>query len=93
VLSRMLLPLTKPVWPGLIIFKRKTWSLLASVLARILYKLPSKVIGRQFPSLAWSPNLGIRVMSPLLISYEVSPLLSIAENAWSRVGEISLMNS
>jgi hypothetical protein len=31
--------------------------------------------------LAWSPNLGIRVMSPLLISFDVSSFLSIAENA------------
>ncbi len=81
VLSSMLLPSTKPVWPGLIIFRRKTWSLLANILARILYRLPSNVIGRQFLSLAWSSDLGIRVMSPLFISFEVSPFLSIAENA------------
>ncbi len=89
----MLLPSTKPVWPGFITFGRKAWSLLANVLARILYRLPSNVIGRQFPSLAWSPDLGIKVMSPLLINSEVSPFLSIAKNAWSKVGEISLMNS
>ncbi len=32
-------------------------------------------------------------MNPLLISSDVSPFLSIVENAWSKVGEISFMNS
>jgi hypothetical protein len=35
--------------------------------------------------------LGIRMMNPLLISSEVSPFLSIAEYAWSKVGETSLL--
>jgi hypothetical protein len=93
VLSRMLDLSMKLVWPGLIMLGRKAWSLLARILARILYRLPSKVIVRQFPSLAWSPDLGIKVMSPLLNISEVSPFLSIAEKAWRRVGEISSTNS
>ncbi len=32
-------------------------------------------------------------MSPLLISSDVSPFLNITENAWSKVGEISFLNS
>ncbi len=87
-------PHTWPKWGcDIIIFGRNPWSLLARVLARILYRLPSNVIGCQFPILAWSPDLGIRVMSPLFIHSEVSPLPSIAENAWRSVGEISSTNS
>ncbi len=66
----MLRPSTKPVWFGLITLG--SWSLLASVLARILYRLPKSVMGRQFSILAWSPDLGIRVMSPLLIHFPPS---------------------
>jgi hypothetical protein len=74
-------------------FERRSCSLLAKVLAKILYRLPKSVIGRQFPILAWSPDLGIKVMRPLLVHSDVSPLLSIAEKAWSSVGEISSTNS
>jgi hypothetical protein len=37
-------------------------------------------MGRQLPRLAWSPDLGISVIRPLLIPSDVSPFLSIAWN-------------
>ncbi len=55
--------------------------------------LPNRVIGCQLLSLAWSPDLGIKVMMPLLIRAEVSPMLSMALNARSKVGAISFVSS
>jgi hypothetical protein len=77
-LSRILLPSTNPVWFGLIMPGRKACSLLARALARILYMLPNKVIGLQFPSLERSPVLGIKVIRPLLMKAEASPEFNMA---------------
>ncbi len=46
--------------------------------------LPSKVIGFQLLSLAWSLDLGMSVIKPLLMNAEVAPLLSMAVKACRR---------
>lgn len=67
VLSKILLPSMKLVWLGLIMCGRNTWILLANVLAKTLYVLPKSVISLQLLSLEWSPDLGMRVIIPLLM--------------------------
>jgi hypothetical protein len=57
---------------------RKAYSLPARALVRILYGLPKRVIDLQFLSLERSSALGIKVMSPLLMKVETSPLSSMA---------------
>jgi len=83
LLSKMFLPSTKPVWFGLITRGRNSWILLAKVLAMILYMLPKSVIGCQFPRFECSPDLGIRVIMPLLMCSEVNPRANMALKASS----------
>ncbi len=72
---------------------RKACSLLAKVFAKILYRLPRRVIGRQLLSLECSLDLGINVIMPFLIWVEVSLRLNMFVKALINVGAISLAHS
>jgi hypothetical protein len=50
-------------------------------------------MGLQLLSFALSPDLGIRVITPLLIAAEAFPVPSIAVKACNRMGAVSLAHS
>ncbi len=80
-------------WFGLITRGRNSWILLPKVLATILYMLPKSEIGHQFTSFQCSPDLGIRVIMPLLMCSEVNPRANMALKASSNVGATSFTYS